>query len=266
MPRYIVELPMSFRCHISADHSAAAVDEARKVMLNVHFGDAIKKVVPAEVHAQVVYTSGAPRVGDVAIPEITGISDPDKRLRAIYGRCFKHNGPRLPFDATAAKVARAAYAEIPEGPAKLRAHAAFDDFGVDLGVAICAPAIFTGEWFGYERETYALGLRGYDSGQRWNGWACPLLTLKSMKAIVTWQRKLDKESLAGMDQIVISTEKGVSKVWMQYCADNGGELVEIRPSTHQTEDGPRELYGAGDGWCWEAFASKRDAKFKKLVG
>jgi hypothetical protein len=264
MPRYIVELPMMYRCHVTAAHPVEATDKARRTMMDTDFGSAIKKVLPFDVHAQVTF-GGPPKVEEVSVDDLNRLDDPQERLHAVYVRCFKHGGPRMPFDDITAAIARTAYAAIPAGPDKLRAHAAFDDFGVDLGVAICAPAIFTGEWFGFENNTYGLGIRGFDNGQRWNGWACPLFPLKGMIAIVEWQDAQPKESLEGMDQIVVTAEAGVSRVWMQHCPDNGGELIEILPSVHETTQGPQTLYGAGDGWCWEAF-TKDYPEFKVLAG
>ena len=269
MPRFLTKIQLSYQVHLDATDLVAAATRARSILMDVNFDKALKAVLPAGTHAQISYGENTIPV-EIPIPDYTLIENPEQRLFQIFANSFKHSGPRVLLTDAARADAVAAYALIPEGPQKLRAHAAFNDYNIDLGVALCTAAIFTGEWFSYERNTYGLGVRGYDNGARWNGWACPLFSLKAMKGIVAWQDKQDKESLEGMDLIVVSTDTSRhSKVWMKYCADNGGELVEMLPSTHQTKDGPKELYEVGNGWCWEAYTgrvTKNFPKFKKLVG
>jgi len=266
MPRFRIETALTVQIHIDAADISEAHDNARKALFSVNFADAFKGI-PTQfpgAHAQVAY--GATKGTQVEVRDYSGLTDPEARLFAIFETCFKHGGPRLAFSDSHRELAKAAYAAIPEGPSKLRAHAAFDDYGVDLGTAICTPAIFTGEWFGYEQNTYDLGIRGFDNGSRWNGWACPLFDLKGIAAIVEWQNAQDKESLAGVDQLVITTNQdGHCVVATQYCADNGGELVEILPSTYETTQGQQALYEVGNGWCWEVF-TKDYPNFKVLVG
>lgn len=37
MPRFIVELPVMYRCHVTAAHPAEAADKARQTMMNTNF-------------------------------------------------------------------------------------------------------------------------------------------------------------------------------------------------------------------------------------
>ena len=89
-----------------------------------------------------------------------------------------------------------------------------------------------------DEETFA----GYDRpGQRWNGFACPLFPLETVRQIAALTRKYAAE-MPGEDIEIISIDAD-GNVW-NTCGD-----YKVREVPHETEHGP--LFSIGSyGWIW----------------
>ena len=258
MPRYKTKIKMWLDVCVDAEDANAAGGKAMRAMLDVDFRDALKKATPEGAHLQVSYGS-VESTTEAMVWDYKQVENPAERLFKIFSNCFKHNGPRVPMSKEMFDDAAAAFAAIPDGPEKLKASAHFSDYDVTLGEIAWPKAVFSGEWLGYENvsstaagpHTFAIGFRGYDSGHRWNGWACPEVTLETVQALVAWQDKLSAGQKEGMGFIKI-VERDGKLPYLEVsdpCDDTSVTVVEYRRVN--TVDGDQILYDIGLGWCWE---------------
>jgi hypothetical protein len=137
--------------------------------------------------------------------------------------------------------ARELFAELRETDTEeaIRANAAYRNRGINLGDNPPLPrAQFSGEW----REDLP-PFQGYDSGERWNGWAAPLLPLDQVLIVIQEQKAIEGQE--GAMGLSMDGETLIAK----YSEDD--ETARIEGEMHETEDGPKHLYPVGFGWIWD---------------
>jgi hypothetical protein len=108
------------------------------------------------------------------------------------------------------------------------------------------PTHWVRQRFGIEDETYgyADGVPGWTRGERWNGWACPRFERTEAAAIVAYLAD------SGVSTAFFAADDSI-----HLQMDGGDDEVEIiPPTTIETADGPRVVYGLGAwSWIWSQF-------------
>lgn len=92
---------------------------------------------------------------------------------------------------------------------------------------------------GNEEQTFA----GYDRpGHQWNGFACPLFPLETVRKIAALTQYWDSEMPGGYVEVISVDADG--NVW-NTCGD-----IKVQEVPHETEHGP--LFSIGSyGWTWD---------------
>ncbi len=82
---------------------------------------------------------------------------------------------------------------------------------------------------------------GYHCGHRWNGWACPMFPIESVREIADWMDEMHADA-----RIEIDEKAGT----VTFTEDDWSGVVE-RETRERNGIPTMALYTIGDGWCWD---------------
>lgn len=121
---------------------------------------------------------------------------------------------------------------------RLPEHTFDQDFKATELPEVLYPFKFSGDWL--EAEYI-----GYTDGNRWNGWAMPLVTKETFEALI---------AIMGPENATVG-EDGYKFRWdgdVMYFYDPQEEReFAISPEKRATTDGEKLLYDISLGWCWD---------------
>jgi hypothetical protein len=137
------------------------------------------------------------------------------------------------------------------------AHKAFANRGVWLGDL---PFMTTATFSGWADESKPF--KGYDSGERWNGWACPLLPLSEVERLVAEQATLKAEHPDQTDGLRLDPNEEGEYPTLVFVSYYDESESQINPRAEQTEDGEVFLYDVGFAWTWSV---EEDDEEEELV-
>lgn len=251
--RYCVEIPVTIKVWVDADDSDQARTKASKKVMG-H--------VQGPPQTTITYTKIPPPqqcwAGDDLLPSGEG----ENRLVSIYRLCWGYNSPHLDFSDFETE-ARELYCGLDDA-AKRRANGAFQHHNIELSPPHdpfkLPPAWFGGDW---SEEVFC----GYDSGRRWNGWACPLLTERQVDLFIDIQTKHFGSTEVGVGTAVKWVERGGVKLLEVTDLSDPDEAYTIEPTLRSTTDGDFHLYDIGLGFTWDIYTTDEIVEHdKKIVG
>ena len=177
-------------------------------------------------------------------------------LGAFYTTYLQNRfGSDVSYPEAALVAAREAYTHVDPQEARAAFHG-FKRKGIEIGA--CPPPVAA--FFTLGDGPDRLIVAGYDTGERWNGWACPLLPRDSVEALNAWMMRDGRPGCCDKAAYILDGDV-VRITHDDDCCDSQTieptmvSVVEGAPTTTRGESDPHELelWDVGDGMAWVAY-------------